>query len=190
MKSSDKTMLRRQFLGQRKGISPEQQAQLSKHVCEKIIELYLYQQAQSIALYQPINKEVDLQALWNHAYQHGKHCYFPSLDEGQTLNFLRATPQSKWVKNRFHILEPDQTRACCNLEEIDIVFMPLVCFDAQCNRVGMGAGYYDRTFAKAKPKVLIGVGYEFQKATHLLPDSWDIPLDMIVTEQNLYKEKS
>ena len=76
---------------------------------------------------------------------------------------------------------------------LDIVFVPLVAFDLNGFRIGMGSGYYDRTFEKKlaikdpKYPVLIGLAYEFQKQECLNHQPWDVPLDMVVTELKTYK---
>jgi 5-formyltetrahydrofolate cyclo-ligase len=71
--------------------------------------------------------------------------------------------------------------------------MPLVAFDEQGNRLGMGGGFYDRTLAYLKYRqhrrkpVLAGLAHEIQKIGQLTTQSWDIPLDCIITENKLYR---
>ena len=77
-------------------------------------------------------------------------------------------------------------------EAIDLVLVPLVAFDPQRNRIGMGGGFYDRSFAFRKnpdqPRpVLIGVAHELQKVDLLEPEPWDVQLDMVVTDQAVYR---
>ena len=75
---------------------------------------------------------------------------------------------------------------------LDLVLVPLVGFDDQGTRLGMGGGFYDRSFATRlfrrywrKPR-LIGVAYELQRVAHLDRQPWDVALDGVVTEQRLY----
>ena len=98
-------------------------------------------------------------------------------------------------KNRYGIPEPAHPNKARNfpLRSLDLVLMPLVGFDTQGNRLGMGGGYYDRSFAFLhrhshwrKPH-LMGTAYEFQRLSKLDAQPWDVPLDAIVTEANLYK---
>ena len=68
---------------------------------------------------------------------------------------------------------------------IGVVLTPLVAFDAEGSRLGMGAGYYDRCLATVAPPhrpQVVGIAYELQRADHLPSESWDIPLDAVVTE--------
>ena len=68
----------------------------------------------------------------------------------------------------------------------------LVGFDARCNRLGMGGGYYDRTLAYLRHRVhwrrplLVGVAHECQRVERLEANPWDVPLDLVVTERRIY----
>jgi len=73
-----------------------------------------------------------------------------------------------------------------------MVITPLVAFDSKGNRMGMGGGYYDRSFAWRRNRqhwkgpLLVGYAYELQKTRRLDNKSWDIVMDAIVTENTLY----
>jgi 5-formyltetrahydrofolate cyclo-ligase len=73
-----------------------------------------------------------------------------------------------------------------------VVLLPLVAFDAGCNRLGMGKGYYDRSFAfrrygnSSRPR-LLGLAHECQKAEQVAMEAWDIPLDGIITDRQWYR---
>ena len=95
--------------------------------------------------------------------------------------------------NRYAIFEPKlNCSQICPLPELDFLLMPLVAFDEQGNRLGMGGGYYDRTLAKhyaekrAKPK-LIGLAHDCQKVESLPIEAWDVPLQQILTPTSLYQ---
>lgn len=64
--------------------------------------------------------------------------------------------------------------------------MPLVAFDVRCTRLGMGAGYYDRTFQDKTHGSLFGVAYQFQRADFIQPHPWDIHLDAVITQRAIY----
>ena len=77
-------------------------------------------------------------------------------------------------------------------EALDLVLAPLVVFDPQRNRIGMGGGYYDRSFefrkqAQRDAPILIGVAHELQKVDQLIAEDWDVRLDMVVTDGGIYK---
>ena len=77
------------------------------------------------------------------------------------------------------------------IDDIDLVLVPLLGFDRRGNRLGAGAGYYDRSFAflKEKPRpaqpLLVGIGYHFQELPQLTPQPWDVALDFVATDREL-----
>lgn len=92
--------------------------------------------------------------------------------------------------NRYGINEPKDTPSI-DTETLDIILTPLVAFDRQGHRLGMGGGYYDRTFSFLlnqadipRPK-LIGLAYACQEVPSLSPDPWDVPLHGVVTERKI-----
>ena len=98
--------------------------------------------------------------------------------------------------NKFKLPEPDVSDdEMLQPRGLDLVLAPLVVFDADCNRIGMGGGFYDRSFAFRKrpdrhSPVLIGVAHEVQKVDRLVPQDWDVQLDKIVTDQAVYTAAS
>jgi 5-formyltetrahydrofolate cyclo-ligase len=159
----------------------------SETVCNRIKKLGAYRYAKRIALYHATNGEVDLNSIWNSAPLQGKYCYFPALTEENTLVFLPATPATPFKNNKYGVLEPDVSHnLSISLDELDIVLIPLVAFDAQCRRLGMGAGYYDRTLSNKPKALLLGIAYEFQRVDFIESQSWDVPMDKIITQKNTY----
>lgn len=138
-------------------------------------------------MYHASRGEVSLDLLWQSAPLQGKFCYFPAITQEKTLLFLPATPKTPFENNRYGIAEPavskDQARA---IEELDLIIMPLVAFDDKGTRLGMGAGYYDKTLANHKKALLIGVAYEFQHTLYIEPQPWDVKLDAVVTQNQIY----
>ncbi|MDC0524023.1 5-formyltetrahydrofolate cyclo-ligase [Porticoccaceae bacterium] len=75
-------------------------------------------------------------------------------------------------------------------QSLDVLFMPLVGFDRQGNRIGMGGGYYDRALAFMKEQenpslTLVGLAHSIQEVPQISSQSWDIPLHLIATEKEL-----
>ena len=182
-----KIIIRNTNIKLRKNLSPTYIAQASKEINTRITKLEQYHYAKKIAFYMAINGEVDLKSLILSALLQGKSCYFPAINNENTLSFLKTSTSSKFCKNRFGIEEPDIGHEhMINPKDLDIIFLPLVAFDDKGTRLGMGAGYYDRTLEKSRANLLIGVAYEFQHQSFIQAESWDIPLDMVVTEKDLY----
>lgn len=125
------------------------------------------------------------------AMRAGKLIYLPAL-RNRPANSLWFKPYrigDRLIDNRFGIPEPRSQHGRLIMPwAIDTVFVPLVAFDGSGNRLGMGGGYYDRTFAFKRQRNhwkgprLIGVAHEFQHVDSLPNQHWDIPLDAVITE--------
>lgn len=128
---------------------------------------------------------------WLHAQ--GKQVYLPVLTpESRYLTFALYNAMTALAPNRYGILEPVQPCDTCSPDQLNTVLVPLVAFTAQCERLGMGAGYYDTTFAflnqapRAEKPRLIGLAYDFQCMPTLSQHPHDVALDAVVTETTIY----
>lgn len=186
--------LRKRVISQRKAISPEVQSKHSQIICAKILEQPTFKKANKIAFYIAVGGEISPTQLLEEALSQNKTCYLPVLHplKHNELWFVRYTKDAQLAPNEFNILEPADTTERIPAWSLDVVLAPLVAFDKTCHRIGMGAGYYDRTFAfikedEEKPKpTLVGLAHDFQKVENIFPEPWDIPMDIIVTEENDY----
>ncbi len=191
--SNDKDALRKILRQQRSKLSSTLQKEKSKSIVLNIEQSSAYTSAYHIALYYPVQGEVDLLPLTqlNTPSSANKQFSLPILQaEDEPLLFARTTNQSKFEANRFSIPEPiynENDLLAGNT--LDLVLMPLLGFDKKGNRLGMGGGFYDRTFAflnkNAGGPLLMGIAYDFQEVASLHAESWDIPLDFIATESRL-----
>ncbi len=189
----DRTEVRRSLRRQRRALPPALRAQLSQTICEHLSRDRAYQRAQHLALYLANDGEVDMNYLIRHAWQSGKQVYLPVLGLRHTgrLWFVPYASGDALSWNRFGIAEPvhHQRDRYRPLRRIDLVVLPLVGFDMQGHRLGMGGGFYDRSLAhraKASPHWhrprCCGVAYDLQQLAHIESHPWDVPLDMIATE--------
>ena len=158
------------------------------------LQAKLFMRVRRIGFYLPFGGEMDLLPLLNQALQLGKACYLPIVPQKfqRQLKFSRLTARRSWYLNRFGIHEhwsPRQIRA----RQLDLLFVPLVGFDEVGYRLGMGGGFYDASLAYLRRRkvwrkpYLVGVGYECQKLAKVPHDPWDMPLDAVVTEKQLYR---
>src|SRR5690606_19024564 len=150
--------------------------------------LFAYQRARTIAAYLAASGEIPLDSVIEHAWMSGKCVFLPRL-RGAHLEFHRYTPDTRMQDNRFGIAEPEiRAHSRAPTRFLDIVLVPLVAFDTAGTRLGMGGGFYDRTFAFLRNRrcwrrpLLIGVGHEFQCLSTLPPAPWDVPLHAAVTD--------
>ncbi|RMD80313.1 MAG: 5-formyltetrahydrofolate cyclo-ligase [Gammaproteobacteria bacterium] len=115
--------------------------------------------------------------------------YLPVVRPGGKLWFAPYGPGAACAANRYGIPEP--LAPAVPVRVLDVVLLPLVAFDGQGHRLGMGGGYYDRTLAflrhrrrRRRPR-LVGLAYAFQEVAALPAEPWDVPLDAVITEQGL-----
>lgn len=182
-----KTAIRKTLKQVRAHTSAHFRAKASMQICNRLRSLDPYRKAKHLALYFAIHGEVDLNPIWKIAPLHGKFCYFPIVNEDFTLSFLPATPATHFKTNRFGILEPDISLDHAKpAEELDLILMPIVGFDTDCTRLGMGSGCYDRSLANNNKSTLFGVAYQFQKLDFINPQPWDVPLNAVITEKEIY----
>jgi 5-formyltetrahydrofolate cyclo-ligase len=127
------------------------------------------------------------------AWRRGRQVFLPVI-AGSTLRFAPFHPGSDLRPNRFGIPEPVGPQGNWrSARQLDVIVAPLVAFDVDGRRLGMGGGFYDRTLAllarrsRAHRPRFIGIAFEMQKVTKLPSDVWDVPLDAIVTESATYR---
>lgn len=186
-----RNQLRQELRNKRRSLSPKQQAEASINLLKNILKSPLYLKSKHLAVYLSSDGEMDLQPLIQQSWAMGKKVYLPAVkpSKSRELWFVEYTPQTELIANRFKILEPDVNKNHkLPAHLLDIVFVPLVGFDDQGNRLGMGGGFYDSTFSfkKEKPKskpLLIGVAHECQRVEKIVTEDWDVGLDLVVTDK-------
>jgi 5-formyltetrahydrofolate cyclo-ligase len=158
----------------------------------------LLTRARHIAVYWPSDGELDPWPVVDRMRGCRRRWYLPVLRPHTAFRlwFVRYRPGDRLRANRYGIPEPIRRRRDIHSASgLDAVLMPLVGFDAQCNRVGMGAGFYDRSLAFLRGRLhwrrprLIGLAHECQLVERLDPRPWDVPLDAVVTEERVYRRR-
>jgi 5-formyltetrahydrofolate cyclo-ligase len=135
----------------------------------------------NIALYLSNDGEISPDVFCHYLWSLGVKVYLPIIN-GETLLFGLYNADTQWQQNQFEIDEPVDLNPLPP-EQLHMVCLPLVGFDKTGGRLGMGGGFYDKTFAKkAKHTVLVGLAHDCQQVTKLPIEHWDVPLDGIVTE--------
>jgi 5-formyltetrahydrofolate cyclo-ligase len=179
--------LRQILRARRRALTVGQQVRAALGLVNRIGHQHVFRNARHIAFYIANDGELDPEPLIRRALALGKHCYLPVLDtRSSAMAFARYRPGDKLWRNRFGIPEPIPRVPRVAGDELDLVCLPLVGFDLQGNRLGMGGGFYDRTFSyrrhyrKAAP-VLVGLAHQCQQVSTLGAQSWDVPVDMIIT---------
>lgn len=182
----DFDQLRRDIRHRRRQLGMGAQCRSARKLANRIRQLDVYRNSNAIALYLASDGEISCQFLLSQAWKDGKKCYLPVIAPGPipAMRFIQYTPVTPLVMNRYKIPEP-KSGAVLKAQGLDLVITPLVAFDSQSNRIGMGGGYYDRTFAfrgKSPRPVLLGVAHRLQKVNSIKPQPWDVSLDRVVYE--------
>jgi 5-formyltetrahydrofolate cyclo-ligase len=185
--------IRQQFRNNRKQLNSLEQNTCSSQLALQLIQNKIFKRSKHIAFYIASNGEIDPALILQTAWQQNKNCYLPIVTTEKNLLFAPYAFSDELIPNRYKILEPKKQNNLITPDQLDLVLVPLVAFDNNGNRLGMGAGYYDHTFAflnttprPTKP-LLLGLAYEWQRAEQLSAESWDVKLNGIVTEGNFYK---
>ncbi|MBA6418371.1 5-formyltetrahydrofolate cyclo-ligase [Pseudomonas sp. 5Ae-yellow] len=192
MTPDSRKQLRKQLRNARRGLSRAEQKNASKRLARRLGQSALFLRSRHIAFYLAADGEIDPAPLMSRCRRLLKQCYLPVLNRWPStrMSFQRLLPGQRWTRNRYGIREPLLNRRLqVKPWRLGLVLMPLVGFDAQGNRLGMGGGFYDRAFAYRhrrntwRSPALIGLAHDCQKTRSLPTASWDIPLDGIVTDQ-------
>ncbi len=172
--------------------------QAAQAVAAQIVQLKEFLTAEHMGCYLAVEGELDTQPTMQSAHTLKKKLYLPVIQksgfEPDFLEFHAYVLGDPLLKGIHGISTPGhRDHFPKTINELDVIFLPLVAFDSHGNRLGRGAGYYDRTLNAARQQYgrlpcLIGLGYEFQKIPEIIPDKWDVPLDIIVTEKDIYRQ--
>jgi 5-formyltetrahydrofolate cyclo-ligase len=185
--NAQRQALRKHIRQRRQQLSATEQQHAAKALVQQVFASDALQQCQHIALYLANDGELDtfelIQALW----LLGKQVYLPVLHPFSTgyLVFISYQRDTLLYPNKFGIPEPLlQCQHIFPLTQLDVIFTPLVAFDAQGNRLGMGGGFYDRTLSQLPPDshcTVIGLAHDCQQVDAVPAAAWDIPLKQIIT---------
>ncbi len=187
--------LRRLLRKARRALNRAEQRRAAQGLYRQLAQNPLFRRARHVSLYLPMDGEIDPRLLLREAQRRGKKTYLPVLSAWpQTkMVFQRVRTGERFRPNRFRIPEPRiDARKQRKIWALDLILMPLVGFDDQGGRLGMGGGFYDRSLAyqarrKAWQKpVLLGLAHECQKVEKLAVASWDVPLQGTVSDKRWY----
>jgi len=184
--------LRTRIKEQRGQLSSDNVDRLGEAIFRNILDSNILNDKKRIAIYYSVKNEVTTEQIIKHLWSENKELFLPTIQLNQ-LMFGPYKSGDTLSKNKFGIPEPvTRTEDLIAADILDLVIVPLVAFDSNCNRLGMGGGYYDRALAFRQTSsetcspLLIGLAYELQKVNALEINSWDIPMDGIISEIKTY----
>lgn len=192
---SKKADLRRHFRRQRRKLSPDQQAQNAQALQRNFLRTLLVIRYHNFALYSAADGEINTHAIISKLWEHSKQTALPVLRQHdystttrtQQMQFAPFTSTTRFVRGKYDLLEPATQPLLTHPQfNCDLIFLPLVAYDNQGTRLGMGGGYYDRyTSHPRHSKILrVGLAHSIQESQQPLPrNKWDVSLDAVITEQ-------
>ena len=185
---------RRRLRELRRSLDPVARSAAERAIRTTLERLGVFRRGAHVALYLPIPGEVDLRPCLEVARRCGAHIYVPRIASRRNRRMLFAPWRAGAAlrANAFGILEPGHAGDARPVVGLDVVVLPLVGFDAQGNRLGMGAGYYDRALRRRldarrawrRPR-LVGVAFACQELPVIPASPWDVPLDLVITERRV-----
>jgi 5-formyltetrahydrofolate cyclo-ligase len=188
----NKSQIRRKIRALRKNLTVTEQKDSANAVAQSICKLIDNNQAAKIsriALFLSMDGEIGTQATIELLWKMNVEVYIPRIHpfNPQQLLFIQYNPDTPLIKSALGMFEPELNCAKVTpLAQLDIVFTPLVAFDHQGHRLGMGGGFYDRTLAhhyrqnQARPAI-IGLAHDCQQVDMVPVEPWDLPLKQIIT---------
>lgn len=189
MPDSSNEDLRALIRKQRNRLSGRELANAQDKLAEHAGDLAVLQKAKRVLSYLPAAGEISPATLIAGLVKAA--IYLPRITDFKKHSMQFFPAENSRERNRFNIEEPAALGSPICARDLDVVLLPLVLFDRSGSRVGMGGGYYDRAFsfrlsepATFKPQ-LIGVAHRFQEVNLLARESWDVPLDAIITDHEL-----
>ena len=181
----------------RRSLTKAEQKAAARGLLNLIAGQDFYLGAQRVAYYRKHDGEIDPQPLLEHSLSLGKACYLPVVSKDvrqKQLTFAAVDGDTVLTRNRWGIDEPPLS-GVLSAERLELVFIPLTGFGGEGQRLGMGMGFYDETFAFrqsdiARQPCLVGLAYECQRLDPFpesLQEEWDVVLDAVATPEKIYR---
>jgi 5-formyltetrahydrofolate cyclo-ligase len=178
-----KDKLRKQVLNARFNLTPELRRAASAEIEARLFGLPEFRAASMVMFYASFQSEVETHHMIRRALAEGKRVVLPRV-KGKELELLEIENFDRDVApGAWGILEPDGGKSA-HLEDIDLIVMPGAAFDERGNRIGYGAGFYDKLLPLYKGRT-VALTYELQIVPAIPAAAHDIPVQKIVTEKRV-----
>ncbi len=180
----DRQALRNEMKKRRARVSMIEVLEMSARMAERVLRLPQYANAKRVMCYIGIGTEVNTYGLLREIIRSGRELYVPVTLPKRQMKAARLTSFDQLHKGRFGIPEPVEYKEIAP-EKLDLILVPGLAFDLNGNRLGYGGGYYDRFLPKTQAK-RVGICYEEQLLPCVPAEEHDVPMDMLVTQSNVY----
>jgi len=177
-----KTPLRSDLRRLRHRIPRAERGRAARLTARRLLQLRRVRRARRVAVYLSLPGELDTAPLIAALLRAGTRVYAPRVDCRDSMCFLPLATRQSVRRDALGLSAPRARRPRCPVRRLDVVILPLLGFDLHGNRIGMGAGYYDRSFGFRRVGTqpwLIGYAYPQQQTGLIAAESWDVALDAV-----------
>jgi len=188
-KREEKRLARKQAAEAIRALSKDDRSLKSTAACARLIDVPQVRDARTILLYAPLPDELDIWPALHAFAEAGKRVILPKCrpEEREVLCIEIGDLKNDLVRGTFNILEPKSDHGV-GLAELDVVIAPARAFDNEGNRLGRGAGYYDRFFIKTGLRAFkCGIAFDCQILPAIPMMEHDVPVDVVATESRLFR---
>jgi 5-formyltetrahydrofolate cyclo-ligase len=180
-----KNSLRAAALAQRGLLSKAESVSRSRSIQAQVLQFPAYQMHRSVAVYSPIQNEVETGDIRDHALATGKRVFYPRCTAKNVLELIEIASVTELASGRFGILEPTGDRRLSKDQEELVVFVPGLAFDVRGNRLGRGNGGYDRLIEKLSRAIFVALAYDCQIVDEVPSEEWDQKVHYLITERRI-----
>lgn len=181
----EKAQLRRELKKTRNALAPEYVQLCSSKIAEYVLSSKIYRQSEKIMGYLSFGKEISVDKILRQALADGKTVYVPFVLTSDKMTAARIFDFESFQLDRYGIRTVAEPYESISPAMLDLILVPGVAFDKKGNRMGMGAGYYDRYLLQAVHAVTCGITCTILVQDKLPYDANDIPVSVLATEQGI-----
>jgi len=187
-----KTSLRKEKIQERNLISQNEMDRVEKKTASLFMDMFSELKFKKVSIYIPVHNEVPTKRIIQLIIGSNTKCFLPVINQdlnNKNMRFAEFNHETALVKNKFDISEPI-SGTFENASQLDLVVIPLVAFDNEGFRLGMGKGYYDFTFGTSKinrKPLFWGLSYDFQKTDSCYPEDHDLKMEAVICPSGVKK---
>lgn len=189
MNKEEKKVLRNKILEIRDSLNNNEKELMDNKIFNELINTDLYKRSINIFIYISFSNEINTRNIIEKAFKDKKNVFIPKVyKDDKLMKAIKLNSIDELKKNSMGILEPIDDSNYIEKENIDLIVVPGVVFDKECNRIGYGGGYYDRYLKDIKSKEnKIALAYDLQIVDKIKSEVHDIKVDYIITNTRALK---
>lgn len=185
-----KQLLRKQQRQLRRSLLPSFRAQAARAVVRQFFRWRVLCRARHVGLYLAAGSELATAPLIAALHKRGVRVYAPRVARAHALRFVRLQAHSRCPRHALGMRQPAPARSL-RLNQLDVLLIPLLGFNASGQRLGQGGGYYDRALARSSPwrPLRLGLAFAAQQLAAVPVELWDATLHGVLTERGLRRAR-